>query len=116
MAYEELVNARFLQQSIQNSLGLSHLSATEIDVFIALSDIASRSSESVVHARALIDSDLLKNVSRATVFRALKKLELDNIICKIKDRGGYCILNVPKKTSMMFRLHRLNKPPCPTFT
>ena len=89
MAYEELIAARLRQKSFINGTDLSKLSDVEIDVFIALADLLNRFPHTGVRASQVINHELLKKVSRATIFRALKALEAAEIVQKQGTRSGY---------------------------
>ena len=89
LAYEELINARLIQKNYEKNIGLSQFSYTEIDVFIALVDLINRSESAKVRTNELVDHELLQRVSRATIFRTLKKLELAKMIQKTGIRSGY---------------------------
>ena len=92
MAYEELIAARLRQKSFINGTDLSKLSDVEIDVFIALTDLFNRFPHTGVRASQVINHELLKKVSRATIFRALKALEAAEIVQKQGTRSGYYVV------------------------
>ena len=92
MAYEELIAARLRQKSFINGTDLSKLSDVEIDVFIALADLLNRFPNTGVRASQVINHEVLKKVSRATIFRSLKALEAAEIVQKQGTRSGYYIV------------------------
>ena len=92
MAYEELIAARLRQKSFTNGTDLSKLSDVEIDVFIALADLLNRFPNTGVRASQVINHEVLKKVSRATIFRSLKALEAAEIVQKQGTRSGYYVV------------------------
>ena len=86
MAHEALISFKLLLQKMETDLGLSDLSDVETKVFLAISDLCNQSE--VAKTQALLQHDLVSSIGRATIFRALKKLEDRNKIAKSQNQHG----------------------------
>ena len=86
MAHEALISFKLLLQKMENDLGLSELSDVETKVFLAISDLCNQAEDA--KTQAVLQHDLVTSFGRATVFRALKKLESHNKIIKTNKRHG----------------------------
>jgi len=90
MAHEALISFKLLLQKMEEDLGLSELSDVETKVFLAISDLCNQSA--VAKTQAVLQHDLVSSMGRATVFRAIKKLEDLNKIAKPQNQhGAYAI-------------------------
>ena len=86
MVHEALISFKLLLQKMEADLGLSDLSDVETKVFLAISDLCNQSE--VAKTQALLQHDLVASISRATIFRAIKKLEDRNKIAKSQSQHG----------------------------
>ena len=86
MVNEALISFKLLLQKMEADLGLSNLRDVETKVFLAISDLCNQSE--VVKTQALLQRDLVASISRATRFRAIKKLEDRNKIAKSQSEHG----------------------------
>ena len=86
MAHEALISFKLLLQKMEKDLGLSELSDMETKVFLAISDLCNQSE--VAKTQAVLQHDLVGSIGRATVFRAIKKLEDCNKIAKSQNQHG----------------------------
>ena len=82
MANETLISFKLLLQKMEDDLGLSELSAVEKNVFLAISDLCNKDEKSNARTQDLLNHDLVSKAGRATIFRALIKLEAVNKISK----------------------------------
>ena len=82
MANEALISFKLLLQKMEDDLGLSELSAVEKNVFLAISDLCNKDEKSNARTQDLLNHDLVSKAGRATIFRALIKLEAVNKISK----------------------------------
>lgn len=90
MPHEALISFKKLLQKMESDLGLSELSDVETKVFLAISDLCNQSDIAKTHA--LLQHDLVNSFGRATIFRALKKLETSNKIEKSTSTNGAYVL------------------------
>ena len=86
MAHEALISFKLLLQKMEEDLGLSELSDAETKVYLAISDLCNQAKDA--KTQAVLQHDLVTSFGRATVFRALKKLESHNKIIKTNKRHG----------------------------
>ena len=86
MAHEALISFKLLLQKMEGDLGLSELSDVETKVYLAISDLCNQAKDA--KTQAVLQHDLVTSFGRATVFRALKKLESHNKIIKTNKRHG----------------------------
>jgi len=71
-------------------LGLSDLSDVETKVFLAISDLCNQFE--TAKTQAVLQHELVASIGRATIFRAIKKLEDRDKIAKSQDQyGAYSI-------------------------
>ena len=89
MANEALISFKLLLQKMEEDLGLHELSAIETNVFLAISDLCNKDEHSNARTQDLLKHDLVSKVGRATVFRALTKLEAANKISKSDTLHGH---------------------------
>ena len=89
MANEALISFKLLLQKMEEDIGLNELSALETKVFLAISDLCNKNEHSNARAQDLLNHDLVSKASRATVFRALTKLEAANKISKSDTLHGH---------------------------
>ena len=92
MANEALISFKLLLQKMEEDIGLHELSAVEANVFLAISDLCNNHENSIAKTQDLLNHDLVSNAGRATVFRALTKLEAANKISKSDTRHGHYTL------------------------
>ena len=92
MAHESLISFKLLLQKMEEDIGLHELSALETKVFLAISDLCNKNEHSNARAQDLLNHDLVSKASRATVFRALTKLEAANKISKSDTLHGHYTL------------------------
>ena len=86
MAHEALISFKLLLQKMENDIGLSDLSDVETKVFLAISDLCNQFE--IAKTQAVLQHDLVASIGRATVFRAIKKLEDRNKISKSQNQHG----------------------------
>ena len=86
MAHEALISFKLLLQKMENDLGLSDLSDVETKVFLAISDLCNQFD--TAKTQAVLRHDLVASIGRATIFRAIKKLEDCNKISKSQNQHG----------------------------
>ena len=86
MAHEALISFKLLLQKMENDLGLSDLSDVETKVFLAISDLCNQFD--TAKTQAVLQHDLVASIGRATIFRAIKKLEDRNKISKSQNQHG----------------------------
>ena len=86
MAHEALISFKLLLQKMENDLGLSDLSDVETKVFLAISDLCNQFE--TARTQAVLQHDLVASIGRATIFRAIKKLEDRNKILKSQNQHG----------------------------
>jgi hypothetical protein len=90
MAHEALISFKLLLQKMENDLGLSDLSDVETKVFLAISDLCNQFE--TAKTQAVLQHELVASIGRATIFRAIKKLEDRDKIAKSQDQyGAYSI-------------------------
>ena len=89
MANEALISFKLLLQKMEDDLGLSELSAVETNVFLAISDLCNKDEKSNARTKDLLNHDLVSKAGRATIFRALIKLEAVNKINKSDALHGH---------------------------
>ena len=90
MAHEALISFKLLLQKMENDLGLSDLSDVETKVFLAISDLCNQFE--AAKTQAVLQHELVASIGRATIFRAIKKLEDRDKIAKSQDQyGAYSI-------------------------
>ena len=90
MAHEALISFKLLLQKMENDLGLSYLSDVETKVFLAISDLCNQFE--IAKTQAVLQHELVASIGRATIFRAIKKLEDRDKIAKSQDQyGAYSI-------------------------
>lgn len=90
MAHEALIRFKLLLQKMENDLGLSDLSDVETKVFLAISDLCNQFE--TAKTQAVLQHELVASIGRATIFRAIKKLEDRDKIAKSQDQyGAYSI-------------------------
>ena len=89
MANEALISFKLLLQKMEDDLGLSELSAVETNVFLAISDLCNKDEKSNARTKDLLNHDLVSKAGRATIFRALIKLEAVNKISKSDTLHGH---------------------------
>ena len=89
MANEALISFKLLLQKMEGDLGLSELSAVETNVFLAISDLYNKDEKSNARTKDLLNHDLVSKAGRATIFRALIKLEAVNKISKSDALHGH---------------------------
>lgn len=90
MAHEALISFKLLLQKMENNLGLSDLSDVETKVFLAISDLSNQFE--TAKTQAVLQHELVASIGRATIFRAIKKLEDRDKIAKSQDQyGAYSI-------------------------
>ena len=82
MANEALISFKLLLQKMEEDIGLHELSAIETNVFLAISDLCNKDEHSNARTQDLLKHDLVSKAGRATIFRALTKLEATNKISK----------------------------------
>jgi len=92
MANEVLISFKLLLQKIEADLGLHELSAVETNVFLAISDLCNNHENSMAKTQDLLNHNLVSKAGRATVFRALTKLETANKISKSDTLHGHYTL------------------------
>ena len=92
MANEALISFKLLLQKMEDDLGLSELSAVETNVFLAISDLCNKDEKSNARTQDLLNHDLVSKAGRATIFRALIKLEAVNKISKSDALHGHYTL------------------------
>lgn len=92
MAHEALISFKLLLQKMEGDLGLSDLSDVETKVFLAISDLCNQAE--LAKTNAVLQHELVSSIGRATIFRALKKLEDRNKISKLKEiHGAYSLVD-----------------------
>ena len=87
MAHEALISFKLLLQKMENDLGLSDLSDVETKVFLAISDLCNQFE--IAKTQAVLQHDLVASIGRATIFRAIKKLEDRNKISKSQNHTAH---------------------------
>ena len=92
MANEALISFKLLLQEMEADIGLHELSAVETNVFLAISDLCNNHENSIAKTQDLLNHDLVSKAGRATVFRALTKLEAANKISKSDALHGHYTL------------------------
>ena len=86
MAHEALISFKLLLQKMEKDLGLSDLSDVETKVFLAISDLCNQFD--TAKTQSVLQHDLVSSIGRATIFRALKKLEERKKILKSQNQHG----------------------------
>jgi len=89
MANEALISFKLLLQKMEEDIGLHELSAVETNVFLAISDLCNNQENSIAKTQDLLNHDLVSRAGRATIFRALTKLEAANKISKSDTLHGH---------------------------
>ena len=89
MANEALISFKLLLQKMEEDIGLHELSAIETNVFLAISDLCNKDEHSNARTQDLLQHDLVSKAGRATIFRALTKLEAANKISKSDTLHGH---------------------------
>ena len=89
MANEALISSKLLLQKMEEDIGLHELSAVETNVFLAISDLCNKDDHSNARTQDLLKHDLVSKAGRATIFRALTKLEATNKISKSDALHGH---------------------------
>ena len=90
MAHEALISFKLLLRKMENDLGLSDLSDVETKVFLAISDLCNQFE--TAKTQAVLKHDLVASIGRATIFRAIKKLEdRDKILKSQYQHGTYSL-------------------------
>ena len=89
MANEALISFKLLLQKMEEDIGLHKLSAVETNVFLAISDLCNNHESSIAKTQNVLNHDLVSKAGRATVFRALTKLEAANKISKSDTLHGH---------------------------
>ena len=92
MANDTLISFKLLLQKMEADIGLHELSAVETNVFLAISDLCNNHESSIAKTQDLLKHDLVSKAGRATVFRALTKLEAANKISKSDTLHGHYTL------------------------
>ena len=95
MAHEALISFKLLLQTMENDLGLSDLSDVETKLFLAISDLCNQLE--TAKTQAVLQHNLVASIGRATIFRAIKKLEDRNKISKTQNQHG--VYSLAKSTS-----------------
>ena len=86
MAHEALISFKLLLQKMEDDLGLSDFSDAETKVYLAISDLCNQTE--TAKTRAVLQHELVASIGRATIFRAIKKLEDHNKISKSQNQHG----------------------------
>ena len=86
MAHEALISFKLLLQKMEDDLGLSDLSDVETKVYLAISDLCNQTE--TAKTQAVLQHELVASIGRATIFRAIKKLEDRNKISKSQNQHG----------------------------
>ena len=69
---------RMLLHDMETKLGIAHLKHIERDVLYAIENLSENSQ--IIAARDILEHDLIRSVSRPTIYRALKTLQNENFI------------------------------------
>jgi len=88
-----LAQLNLLVRSVEVDLGISDVTASEKAVLSAVSLLAT-SNEVEVSVQELLKHELVKNIPKPTVYRALKSLVCIGLLEKVRF-GRYAISNIP---------------------
>ena len=86
LAHEALISFKLLLQKMEDDIGLSDMSDVETKVFLAISDLCNQFD--TAKTQSVLQHDLVASIGRATIFRAIKKLEGRKKISKSKNQHG----------------------------
>lgn len=86
-----IADLRQLLREMEHDLGLNHLSRTEADVLYAVTQKSQNGSD--VSLTAMQEHPLVRDMPRATFFRALRNLVEIGLVAKSSDRkrAGYIV-------------------------
>ena len=69
---------RMLLHDMETELGIAHLKHIERDVLYAIENLSENTQD--IAAKDILEHNLIKSVSRPTIYRALKTLQNENLI------------------------------------
>lgn len=86
-----LYKIRLHLHNMEKQLGLSQLTSAERDVLYAIRSLMENHQDIATHQ--ILSHDLMENISRPTVYRAINRLLEENLIVKstLADRGFFTI-------------------------
>ena len=89
--HNPLFKIRLVLHDMEKKLGLTNLTSIERDVLYVIESLAEE--KDIIASQDILNHDLTHNVSRPTVYRALKRLLDENFISKspIADRGFFSL-------------------------
>ena len=94
MAHNALVSFKLLLQKMEKDVGLSDFSSVEVQVYLAICDLCNHASDSNARTKDLLGHDLVSQCGRATIFRAITRLEQENKIRKSDKLHGHYELTI----------------------
>jgi DNA-binding IscR family transcriptional regulator len=90
---EILLHMTSVMYQLEISLGIRDLSSFEKAILMAAYDLSKRNTDERFKVADLQSHTLTQDISRASFFRSLKRLEDDKLITKLNGRSGYYALN-----------------------
>ena len=86
-----LFEMRFTLHDMEKLVGLTQFTSAERDVLYVIRSLMEKCQDVATHE--ILSHDLMENISRPTVYRAINRLLDENIIVKseVADRGFYNI-------------------------
>jgi len=89
---QQLVNLKKVIREMESDLGLTSLTSIEQSVLLAVSDMQCKNG--IAKTKAILIHELTANISRPSIFRAIKKLEKHGKLIRVDQAKGEYLLNV----------------------
>jgi len=88
---KSLFKIRLLLHDMEKQLGLTRLTSVERDVLYVIESLAEKQEDIASHE--ILSHELIENISRPTIYRALTRLLEENLIVKstFADRGFFSL-------------------------
>ena len=88
---KSLFKIRLLLHDMEKQLGLTQLTSVERDVLYVIESLAEKQEDIASHE--ILSHELIENISRPTIYRALTRLLEENLIVKstFADRGFFSL-------------------------
>lgn len=90
---EILMHMTSVMYQLETSLGIRDLSSFEKAILMAAYDLSKHNADERFKVANLQSHTLTQDISRASFFRGLKRLEDDKLITKLNGRSGHYALN-----------------------
>ena len=103
---KSLFKFRLLLHDMEKQLGLTQLTSVERDVLYAIESLAEKQEDIASHE--ILSHELVENISRPTIYRALARLLEENLIVKSTsaDRGFF---KLPSQSSNLSKEQMLRQ-------